>query len=77
MLCANGASLQTLSRTVDAIHIFTHIEWHMQGYIAVCECPPASWEGKQLVWVTPDELTDSYAVPTAYRAYLRVLDTLK
>lgn len=76
-LCANGASLQTLNRTVDAIHIFTHIEWHMQGYIAVCECPPASWEGKQLVWVTPDELTDSYAVPTAYRAYLRVLDTLK
>ncbi|MBR0443525.1 MAG: A/G-specific adenine glycosylase [Clostridia bacterium] len=75
-LCAHGASVNRLSRTVNAIHIFTHIEWHMQSYIAVCDRPPVNWNGGELVFVTPSELKSSYALPTAYRAYLKVLGTI-
>ncbi len=70
-LTDNGASLASLSRGVDATHIFTHIEWHMQSYVAVCDRAPTHLQGVPLVYVTPDELTRDYAVPTAYRAFTR------
>ena len=70
-LTEHGASLTALSRSVDATHIFTHIEWHMQSYLAVLDRAPTHWDGRPLVLVTPDELTKSYAVPTAYRAFVR------
>lgn len=47
-----------------AKHIFTHIEWHMVGYIIFSENVPSDG-----VWVTPDELEGKYAVPAAYRKY--------
>ena len=76
LLTERGARIRTLERTSDATHIFTHIEWHMQGYIALCDRPFADWNGNELTFVTRDELKSSYALPTAYRAYLRVLESL-
>jgi A/G-specific adenine glycosylase len=70
-LTEQGAHLTALSRSVDATHIFSHIEWHMRGYLAVLAHAPTHWEGRPIVLVTPDELTRSYAVPTAYRAFVR------
>ena len=46
--------------------IFSHVEWHMTGYTVVCESESADY-----IWVTPDELRFSYAVPTAFRAFLK------
>ncbi|MBE6916225.1 MAG: A/G-specific adenine glycosylase [Ruminococcaceae bacterium] len=45
-------------------HIFTHIEWHMVGYMVFSK--EASADG---IWVTPDELSGKYAIPAAYRKY--------
>ena len=74
-LTEGGVSPLSLSRNVDATHIFTHIEWHMQSYAAVCDREMTRWDGRPLVYVTPSELTRGYAVPTAYRVYVRaVLD---
>ena len=70
-LTEQGASLASLSRSVDATHIFTHIEWHMQGYAAVCAREMTHWDGRELVYVTLRELTQDYGVPTAYRAFVR------
>ena len=75
-LKASGARVRRLEQTIDAVHIFTHIEWHMQGYIAVCGEQLGAWDGRPLIWVTPDELKADYALPTAYRTYLRMLNTL-
>lgn len=47
-----------------AKHIFTHIEWHMVGYLVFSSNVPNDG-----VWVTPDELYAKYAVPAAYRKY--------
>ena len=45
-------------------HVFSHIEWHMEGFIAEAAGPelPESW-----VWADRDELEHVYAVPNAFR----------
>ncbi len=78
-LCAEMAKtfLESIGIKADAIyelpeakHIFTHIEWHMSGFTAcVGEIdPPAGY-----CWVTKEELFDQYAVPSAFRAFLKFI----
>ncbi len=47
-----------------SVHIFTHIEWHMQGIY--CECSECS---DQFIWVTPQEILHEKALPVAFRVY--------
>lgn len=49
----------------DAKHIFTHIEWHMHGYLIPAE---ALREG--VVSASPEEIREQYCIPSAFRAYL-------
>ncbi len=49
----------------EATHIFTHIEWHMIGYLIDCEFTPAPF-----TWATKDEILQTYAIPKAFRAYV-------
>ena len=50
----------------EAKHIFSHIEWHMNGFlIRIDETTP---DGKWL-FADIDELDHKYAIPTAYQAY--------
>ncbi len=51
--------------TVDAVHIFTHIEWHMTGYAAECTAP-----SDEFVWKSAEEILSDYAIPSAFRAYV-------
>ncbi len=46
-------------------HIFTHIEWKMRPYLIETET-----EGEGLLWVSPSELENDYALPTAHRKIL-------
>lgn len=48
----------------DAIHIFSHIEWHMTGYIISCGAEPDRFR-----WADETARRDSYAVPAAFRYY--------
>ncbi len=45
-------------------HIFTHLNWNMIGYRVTCAYPSEAF-----VWVSPEELTSTYALPTAFRYY--------
>ncbi len=48
-------------------HIFTHKEWHMEGYlIEVAD----KIDTQQFVWATKEELIRQYAIPSAFSAYL-------
>ena len=49
-----------------AAHIFTHVEWHMQGYLV--ELPE---ELPEYIWETPSLIRERYSFPTALRAYLK------
>ena len=54
-------------------HLFTHIEWRMMGYAFTVE-PFAAPEG--YCWVTARELAETYALPSAFRTYSRLLPVL-
>ena len=50
-------------------HIFTHLEWNMQGYlIALKEQPNGSY-----IWATKEELESIYSLPTAFVHFLEKL----
>ena len=74
-----------IQKTVDAKHIFSHVEWHMSGYVvSVEENAFATEEQKKLskeaklLFVDTEETREKYAIPTAFAAYVRLfLDQLR
>lgn len=64
-----GWKVTKLLALSPAKHVFTHIEWRMTGYYAEL-CAPVP----ELMWVTPDELRGEYALPSAFRTFLEVLE---
>ncbi|MBQ7035913.1 MAG: A/G-specific adenine glycosylase [Clostridia bacterium] len=53
------------TKAKERIHIFTHIEWHMTCYYIPCRNTPSCF-----VWVKQDELSQSIALPTAFKMFL-------
>lgn len=51
-------------RKITAKHIFTHVEWHMTGYLLTVrgECPGFTWADR--------EALETLAVPSAFARYL-------
>jgi A/G-specific adenine glycosylase len=72
-LATQGMDGYRLTPTSDAKHVFTHVEWLMRGYFVQCEDEINTFDGTPLVWVTLRELTERYALPTAYRAFVVAL----
>lgn len=46
----------------EAVHIFTHVEWHMIGYAAECAAMPPCF-----LWEEAESIRSRYAIPTAFR----------
>lgn len=63
-LLARGWILRKMRRAGKAVHIFTHLEWHMTGYRLELAEPIDDWQ-----WVEIEELTEVYPIPTAFRAF--------
>ena len=55
-----------------AKHVFSHVEWHMKGFYVKLE---RAFERQKLspnvIFVSRDELSQKYALPTAFRYYLK------
>lgn len=51
----------------DTKHIFSHIEWHMTGYLIHCN----NIKENEYLWVTPEELESTYSLPTAFHFYAK------
>lgn len=66
-LAEQGAAPQPLERLPDARHVFTHIEWHMTGYLARVPEPFGGY-----VWAGKEELRGVYTLPSAFRAFLKI-----
>lgn len=49
----------------DAKHVFTHIDWYMKGYRVSITQPT-----DRFLWVSPEELSRTYALPTAFKPFL-------
>ncbi len=67
----HGLKVAQMRAMQPAKHIFTHVEWHMTGYYVDLAAPP---DDPSLVLVTPDALRADYALPSAFRAFLQVLE---
>ncbi|MCD7751381.1 MAG: A/G-specific adenine glycosylase [Lachnospiraceae bacterium] len=53
----------------DAVHVFTHLEWHMKAYLIRVDeltsyTPPAGW-----LFVDAADTRDIYPIPSAYAKY--------
>lgn len=53
-----------------AKHIFSHIEWQMQGYLFAADTQPAP---AGCVWASPEHLAAEYTLPGAFKAYKKLL----
>lgn len=51
-------------KKITAKHIFTHVEWHMTGYLVTVKGSGTD----ELIWADRDEL-ESYAIPGAFKKY--------
>ena len=52
----------------EAVHLFTHVEWHMVGWRVRLNAPTDGF-----LWASREEILQRYAVPTAFKPYLRQL----
>ena len=69
---ALGIEARDLLPIGEAVHIFTHVEWHMTGYLATCDKVP-----KDFIAARPDELRDAYAIPSAFRYFTDYINKTK
>lgn len=63
-----GVSPQHAEKLTSARHVFTHLEWHMTGWLLTCDQAPSSF-----VWATPEQLQSTYAIPSAFRAFRKYI----
>ncbi len=64
-----GLHPREILRQVEKKHIFTHIEWKMQGaYLTVAE------PGGDFVWLTAEQVSENAALPTAFRQFWEETD---
>jgi A/G-specific adenine glycosylase len=63
-----GCRPLSILKTVKQTHIFTHLEWHMEGVLI--ECGNA---GNLFHWETLQQIQESLAVPTAFQKFFPVL----
>lgn len=64
----NGFSPAELSSLGKAKHIFTHLEWHMAGYLVPLETKCDGFE-----WKTRREMDDECALPGAFQNFKKKL----
>ena len=55
----------------EAAHIFSHVEWHMKGYVIPCERELPGYE-----WADRQRRTE-LAIPTAFRYFKDVLEAME
>ncbi len=58
-----------IQKAGKAKHIFTHVEWHMTGYLIDCQTPSDSFR-----WVTAKELLETISLPSAFQHFSKFWD---
>lgn len=61
----------------DAVHIFSHIEWHMKAYLIRVDevLDKIKWdEANDFCFVSKEELKHSFPLPSAFEAYRKYIN---
>ena len=56
----------------EAKHIFSHIEWHMKGYMVWID--ELSEENSDFLFIELEESQEKYPIPTAFSAYTKYMN---
>ncbi len=67
--CEAMPAIRSIVPAPDAVHIFSHVEWHMTGYVLEADSVP---EG--ILAVPRRELSDKYALPSAFDRYIKLIN---
>lgn len=67
-----GLHPMRIQKLEDAVHIFSHVEWHMTGYMI--QVDSLTREEAEVTFVELKEAQRSYAIPSAFVAYTKYLD---
>ena len=59
-----------IKKLPDAKHIFSHVEWHMSGYLV-----KAGEEIPGMLFADRGELKEKYPIPNAFAAYRKLLES--
>ena len=67
-----------IQRLSSAKHIFSHIEWHMDGYAVLLEggLPQKGGHQQPLIFVEAEDAKERYAIPSAFAAYAGYMNIL-
>ncbi len=68
-----GYSPLRIQPLADAKHIFSHVEWHMKGYVVSVEESDAAMESKWL-FVDANDVKDNYPIPAAFARYAEYMN---
>ena len=63
-----GVTVESVEPLGNAKHIFSHVEWHMNGYLVQTDQIPG-----QYLAVERQELQNRYAIPNAFQSYYQKL----
>ncbi len=69
-----GFSPEGAVKTVDGVHIFTHLEWHMQGILLPCTTAAAP-EGT--LFASAEEIEKAYPIASAFRVFKKLVSEAK
>ena len=62
----------------DAKHIFSHVEWHMKGYVVFLQASeysnPDQRDAEEWIFVDVAETKENYAIPSAFVKYTEYLN---
>ena len=58
-------------------HIFSHIEWHMIGYLIHLNRLPSVPPANEGVWISTQKMQKEYSIPSAFRAYYSKITSMK
>lgn len=59
----------------EAKHIFSHVEWHMKGYVVFLQAKEfAGGENQNWLFVDVEETKENYAIPSAFVKYTEYLN---
>lgn len=64
-------TVQSANKLKEKKHIFSHIEWHMESFVILCESVE---EDNGFYWVTRKELQEDIALPTAFQKIYKNFD---
>ncbi len=68
-----GFATLSVESLPKAKHIFSHIEWHMTGYLVRVETEPPQ---SGLAWASQSDFAETYPLPAAFKSFLKKYDEL-